>query len=166
MNFSGYIKPKFNEIFVTKNQSVKDLSAAVVKAINESVPQVDRVKWYFNKGNKTNNFKHTFDFTKKNIQYNREPSSAQTVKTFARMVGDKNKQGDCKHYTICNASILLSLGYPVTLKMVSFNYFDKEPKHIYVVCQGIVFDCCMNYLGQECAYKHAEYIDLKPINKN
>lgn len=163
MNLSPYIKPKFNEIFITKNQSVKDLSDAVVKAINESVPQVEKVKWYFDKGSKKTNIQNAWNWTKKNIRYNRENSNNQTVKTFARMVVDKNKLGDCKHYTISNASILLALGYPVTLKMVSFNYFDKEPKHIYVVCSGVVLDCCMNYCGEECSYKHAQYIDLKPI---
>jgi len=169
MNLAGYIeRPKFREVFLAKNQNIKDLQSAIIKAINESVPQAEKVNLYWKKNNINATLNNVYNWTKKNIKYYREGADEQSVKTLSRIICDPDKRGDCKHYTIAISSILLSYGIPVTLKMVSFNYFDKEPKHIYPVIkykgQKIILDCCMKSINDECAYKHAEEIKLKPIN--
>lgn len=156
-------RPKYQSIIVCDKQTVKDIAGLIVYGIKESLPQAKAIANNFKGRTDEETCSNVWHYLKDKITYKAEPSNLQTVKTLSRLLL-KDKQGDCKHLTTACASLLLCLGFKIKLRLVSFNYYSKEPKHIYCIAtkkgQNYVMDVVMNKFGHEPIYKHKTDIKI------
>lgn len=74
---------------------------------------------------------NVWNFIKYNITYKIDPPGVQWIRTPARLW--KDKEGDCKSFSVMAASLLSSLGITPTIRFVSYNPQDATPTHVYVV---------------------------------
>lgn len=106
-------------------------------------------------------------FVKKHIKYVIDPIGYQYIKTPARTWADK--YGDCKSFSILEASLLINLGY----KNVSYRFvsYTSEPvyTHVYVVCnmpgssRETILDAVMPAFDKEKSYTHKKDINMTMI---
>lgn len=154
------LKPKFQDRILVTSQSTDDLLNGVIRAIKDSEEQARHIAPLFRRKDDLTTCYLIFEFLKKNVRYQRESKDGQTVRTVARILHDKN--GDCKHYTIFAASILRALGIPYKLRLISQDFYNSEPTHIYVVCNNdIVLDPVLKQFNNEAAYKYKYDYKLK-----
>lgn len=146
---------------INQAQTAFNIAKQIKRAINESIPDAKEVAKNFDANSITDVCKRIFYFQKKHMPYKREGWQKQTAKTLGRIYYDINKgyTFDCKHYATHAASILKALKIPFVLRLISQNYFDKQPTHIYVVAfdkynNEYVVDACMNEPLQEARYNY------------
>ena len=125
------IKPKYTTTFIKQDQTAKDIAAAIVKSIKDSQADALKIAPYLKGQTKEKTLKNIFTFCKNNIRYNKESGDLQTARSLGRILSMKN--GDCKHYTTTIASLCNALNLPVKLRLISQNYFSKDPTHIYCI---------------------------------
>lgn len=153
------IKPLYNTIKISNNQSVKDIVVLIKRAIKESKPSADLLAPQLRAGTKLQTLKNVYNFVKQ-IPYTKEPGNNQTARTLPRIIQGaiNGVGGDCKHYTIAIASLLDSLNIPYKLRLISQNFFDAEPTHIYVITKingnEVIMDCVMDNFNTEASYKY------------
>lgn len=127
-----------------------------MKAIKASKEQADLIAPVLKGRNRQQTLKNIFDFCKKNIKYIREPNSLQTAKTLPRILADG--YGDCKHMATAVASLAKSAGIPIKLRLISQNYFNPDPTHIYAVSKlgsaELVVDPVLKQFANEALYKY------------
>lgn len=122
---------------VTDEQNVKDIIAAIKKMHTKHAADYDRISYLFVKGSPEATCRSLFNFLKQNITYHIEPVSKQSVKSPAAIV--YQSYGDCKHYSLFTAGILDSINrlglqkIPYAYRFASYDLFDSEPKHVFVV---------------------------------
>jgi transglutaminase-like putative cysteine protease len=157
--------PKYQSIIVCDNQTVDDIAGLITYGIQQSIPQAKAINNFFIGRNTDDTCRRIWTYLKHNVRYKAEPPNLQTVKTLSRLL-KTDKVGDCKHLATASAALCLSLGIPVKLRMVGFNYYDKHPKHIYTVAvkngKEYVIDAVMNKYDTEPAYKFKRDIKLNP----
>lgn len=150
------LSPNFRTEVIKGRQDAKNIAFQIKRAINESKEQSDFICSRFVGSNDKDTCRKIFSFLRKNITYKRESSNLQTSRTVARILFDKS--GDCKHYTILACSILRSLNISCKMRMISQNFYNVEPTHIYCVAkikgQEVIIDACMSSFDSEAAYKY------------
>lgn len=150
------LKPKYKDILIVRNQNTSQIAGAVVKAIKDSDEQAQIIAPYLKGGTRLQTLKNVWQFSKNNIQYERESNNLQTAKTLSRIIADK--KGDCKHFTTTIASLLRALNIPYKLRLISQNFFSAEPTHIYLVSyvngREIAVDGVLKSFGSEASYKY------------
>ena len=126
---------------------------------------------FYNK-DKLKTAKLIFYFCKSAIPYKREPSSRQTAKTLPRILADAQKNsisggiigGDCKHYATTTAALCKALNIPVKLRLISQNFYDTTPTHIYCVAkingENIIIDGVLKNFNSEARYTHKFDINI------
>lgn len=157
-------RPKYQSIMVCQKQTVKDISGLIVYGIKQSVPQAQLIAGNFKGRTVDETCQNIWSYLRHKINYKAEPANLQTVKTLSRLFLH-DKQGDCKHLTTAAAALCTALGIPVKLRMVGFNQFEREPKHIYCVAmhngKEYIIDAVMPKYDHEPAYKFKQDINLK-----
>ena len=150
-------KSKNSSLFVVEKQTTNDILKLVKRGVKDSKEQARSIAWYFQNKNKVQACKNIWSFLKSSIVYEKETKDLQTIKTLSRLL-TQDKKGDCKHFSTATATLLSSLNIPYYYRLVSFNYYDKTPTHIYIVAlvnnREIPIDCCMNTFNSEPSYKH------------
>ena len=142
-------------------QTANNIAKQLKRAINDSQESARYLAKKFSNNN-ARLAKQVYKFADHYIQYDQESAKRQTAKTVNRILHDG--KGDCKHYSILIASILKAKNKPFVLRMISQNFYDKEPTHIYVVAfdnsgNEIIIDPCMFAFNKE-ARRNYKY-DLK-----
>jgi len=76
-----------------------------------------------------------------------------------------DKYNDCKGFSTFIICCLLACDIPARFRFASYNYFDKTPKHVYVVAQidgkDVILDGTIRRFGSEAAYKHIQDLPIK-----
>ena len=144
---------------VSDYQSASDICALLLKAVRNSATQARQIAPYFNTGDPVSTCEKLYTWTRQNLVYDQEPNTDQTAKTLGRFLADG--YGDCKHYSVFNASILKALGYPVYFRVI-----DQIGRwnHIYTVVklprQTIICDSVYPYFNQEANYLKKQDIKI------
>ena len=165
MKLFNPIAPNYKSEFVKSSQNVSDIVVQIKRAINDSKASAEAIAPRLKGSNKLETLKNIFRFVKQ-IPYKKEPASLQTARTLPRILHGaiNGTGGDCKHYTIAVSSLLKALNIPHKLRLISQNFYNAEPTHIYVVAyvNGVeyVLDCVLNSFDEEAAYKYK--YDVKP----
>lgn len=112
---------------------------------------------YFKGKDAESTAKNIFDFLKKEIQYDIEPSSRQTTKTLSRFLADG--KGDCKHFSLFANTILQSCGYKPLYRFAGYN--GKEIQHVYTYLpeSDIILDAVLPKFNTQ-----KDYTTKKDIN--
>lgn len=155
------LRAKLRREVVRVPQTAKNIAIQIKRAINESQMSAEYLAKKFSSRNKVL-ARQLYNFANDYIEYNQESAKRQTAKTVNRILHDG--KGDCKHYTILIGSILKAKGKPFVMRMISQNYFSKEPTHIYIVTYDregneIIVDPCMFGFNRE-ARRNYKY-DIK-----
>lgn len=160
------LKPNNKNILVSRYQTAGEIAGSIVKAIELSKPCAEILAPSFANKDKLKTAKLIFLFCKQAIPYKREPASRQTAKTLPRILADANKNaingdiigGDCKHYATATASLCKALNIPVKLRLISQNFYDSTPTHIYAVAtingNEVIIDGVLKNFNNEARYTH------------
>lgn len=154
-------KPKFNTEVIKGTQNANNIALQVKRAVLESKPAAEALAFKFQGKTPLYSCFNVYDYCRKNIKYTKESANLQTAKTLQRILYDKKNgsfYGDCKHYTIFCCSILKALGIKTQLRLISQNFYNAEPTHIYCVAKvngkEIIVDPCMKNFDHEAQYKY------------
>lgn len=164
MNFAD-LKVKNNNYMVARYQTAPEIAGAIVKAIKESKPQAEQLKFYFQNPNKEQSLRLIFLFCKKTIPYKKESGEQQTAKTIGRVLQDAQKYGgDCKHYATMVGALCKSLNIPVKLRLISQKFDDKTPNHIYCIAKAngknFIIDPVLKKFDDEARYNYKYDINI------
>lgn len=155
--------PKFNQVTITGSQNARNIAKIIKRSIFESSSAANHIAHKFKGGNKYLSCFNVYIYLRKNIKYIREGSNLQTAKTLQRILFDK--YGDCKHYTTFACSILKALGIDCQMRLISQDFYDPNPTHIYCVAkingQDVIVDPCMKTFDSEAQYKYKYNLKLK-----
>jgi len=133
----GKLKPFANKtVLVSDYQNSADIIKEIIKAHAKYASEYDKISPYFWKGNLNDTCKHIFNYLKKNVEYDIEPDTKQTVKSPSAIIAQG--YGDCKHYSLFIAGILDSLrrsGKPInwSYRFANYKLFSRTPHHVFVV---------------------------------
>jgi hypothetical protein len=138
--------PAFNnsKLLIKKNQSVTDIIKALSVAHRQYASDYDKIAKDFLGHNVKQTAFNIWSFLRKNIPYKAEPDSMQTIKSPAAIIttgllGKKSiYYNDCKNYSLFSGGILSALNrqghkIPYVYRFASYNLFDKEPSHVFIV---------------------------------
>lgn len=171
MNFNA-LQPNNKNILVSRFQTAGEIAGCIVKAIELSKDSAEILAPKFYNKDKLKTAKLIFYFCKQAIPYKREPSSRQTAKTLPRILADAQKNslsggligGDCKHYATTTAALCKALNIPVKLRLISQNFYNTSPTHIYCVAkingEDIVIDGVLKNFNSEARYTHKFDINI------
>lgn len=166
--FVEIFKPKYNTEVIKGTQNAKNIALQVKRAIIDSKEQAEAIAYHFKGKNPTMSCFNVYQFCRNNIKYRKESPNLQTAKTLTRILTDKKNgymYGDCKHYTIFCSSILRALGIKTYLRLISQNFYDAEPTHIYCVAvinnKEVIVDGCMKNFDNEAQYKYKYNLKIK-----
>jgi transglutaminase-like putative cysteine protease len=147
-------KPLFKEYVITNSQTAKDIASAIIKSIKDSQTTANLLAPYLRSNSKLQTLKNIFIFCKNNVTYKKEGKELQTAKTLARVLAEKH--GDCKHYSTLCYSLCKALGIDCKLRLISQNFYNTDPTHIYVIAkingQTIVIDPVLKSFNDEARY--------------
>jgi hypothetical protein len=162
MNFP---KAKLTSEIVSGKQTARNIALQLKRAILESKSDALTIKDNFKGKSKYITCFNVWEFCRNNIKYKRESGDLQTAKTIARIWHDRNTGGDCKHFTTFCCSILSSLGIPCEMRMISQNFYNSDPTHIYCVAyvngKEVIVDPCLKSFDNEAQYKYKYNLAIK-----
>jgi len=160
----GALKPKGQTIYVSRYQTAGEIAGAICKAIKDSRASAEILAPHFKAKDKKTTCKLIWVFLKNAVPYKREPGNSQTAKTLPRILSERHNGHDCKHYTIMFASLLKALNIPVKLRLISQNFYDKQPNHIYAVAtingKEVICDSVLKNFDTEARYNYKYDIQL------
>lgn len=133
----GKLKPFANKtVLVSNYQNSADIIQEIIKAHAKYSGEYDKIAPYFWKGNLKKTCEYIFNYLKKNVSYDIEPDTKQTVKSPSAIIAQG--YGDCKHYSLFIAGILDSLrrsGKNInwSYRFANYKLFARTPHHVFVV---------------------------------
>jgi transglutaminase-like putative cysteine protease len=159
------LQPNFKTEIINKSQTAFNIAYQLKRAIKESANDAKKIASAFNGTDNRDIASNLFYWSKKNLPYKKEGSENQSAKTLARLLYDRRKGNDCKHYAVFSASLCRALSIPVKLRLISQNFYDKTPTHIYVVATGedgqeIIIDPCMMLFNDEARFNYKYDINI------
>lgn len=168
--------PSFNndKILIKRSQSVNDIIKALGVAHNQYKSHYDKIARDFLGHSKKQTAYNIWAFLKKNVPYKAEPDTMQTIKSPAAilatgLMGKKSLYyNDCKNYSLFAGGILSALnrqGYkiPYVYRFASYNMFDQEPGHVFIVINPGKKEIWLDAVLKEFDYKKS-YINAKDKN--
>lgn len=168
--------PPFNnaKILIKKNQSVNDIIKALQMAHVQYKSHYDKIAHEFLGHSKKQTAFNIWSFLKKNIPYKAEPDTMQTIKSPAAIIqtglmGKKSLfYNDCKNYSLFAGGVLSALNrqghkIPFVYRFASYNLFDTEPGHVFIVINPGKHEIWLDAVLKEFDFKKS-YINAKDIN--
>jgi hypothetical protein len=156
------LKPKYTKEVIKGRQTAKNIALQIRRAIAESMPAADYISSKFRGKTAFITCFNVYNYCRNNITYKKEGENLQTARTLPRILNDKN--GDCKHFTTICCSILKSLGIKTQMRLISQNFYNTEPTHIYCVAyingEEIIVDPCIKNFNSEAQYKYKYNLSL------
>ena len=94
-------------------------------------------------------------YVRRHAKYRPDRSDNQKLKSPARLMAEG--EGDCKSFSLFEASVLRNLGIPYKYRFVSFDKRDSTPTHVYIVAtpkgeRPIIMDAVLDRFDKEKPY--------------
>jgi hypothetical protein len=157
------LKPKFKKEIIRGSQTAGNIATQLKRAIYESEDSAKFISHKFKGNTALLTCFNVYDYCRKHITYIKETANLQTAKTLPMILS--TKKGDCKHYTTFCCSVLRALGITTQMRLISQNFYDSDPNHIYCVAiingREIIVDPCIKYFNSEAPYKYKYNLKLK-----
>jgi hypothetical protein len=135
------------------------LQRAIEAALPAATEQMKGMSKQFKGATEKQTCRNIFDFLMQNIHYKVDGDN-QKIKLPSAFL--REKEGDCKSYSLFTASILANLKIPFSFTYASYNPTDNTPEHIYVTTkQGCIIDAVWGKFNSE---KKPSYKFHKPMN--
>jgi hypothetical protein len=172
MNYSEVINaipsPNGKERVISKRQDTEDIIDEIVFCFKSYNKQAAKVSDIIRTGDVKTDSKSIYDFIRHNIEYIAEPENDQTVRSFSRIIHDK--QGDCKHSALIVASLGWNMGYDVIFRFVSY-VKGESYGHVYALLsdpktgQVIIVDPLQKFNSEKDYVKKVDYIAKQKNSK-
>jgi hypothetical protein len=150
------LQPKYTKEVIKGRQTAKNIALQIQRAIKESKASANHISGKFRGRTAFLTCFNVYNYCRKNLTYKKEGENLQTARTLPRILADGN--GDCKHYTTLCCSVLNSLGIKTKMRLISQNFYNPEPTHIYCVAyinnEEVIVDPCMRNFNNEAQYKY------------
>jgi len=135
------------------------LQRAIEAALPAATAQMKEYSKNFKGISEKDTCQKIFNFLMQNIRYKVDGDN-QKIKLPSAFL--REKEGDCKSYSLFTASILANLKIPFSFTYASYNPKDHTPEHIYVTTKnGCIIDAVWGKFNSE---KKACYKFQKPMN--
>lgn len=155
-------KPFFKRELLIRNQTTDDIINEILKADELFADQYQLIANYFNDADPLKIGSNIYQFLKKNVRYVIEREEKQTSTSPAMLM--HLGRGDCKHYSLFTGGILKALGIPYVYRFASYNIFNRDPQHVYVVMypgsDKVIIDAVWHSFNSEKTYIYK--VDKKP----
>lgn len=135
-----------------------DIITAIHKAFPAAVKQVAAFAQQFKRSTHEATAFAVWQFLKNKITYKQDPDYVQWVKMPNVLISEGT--GDCKSYSLCAASILAALGYPVAFRYAGYIAGRSIPTHVYVITGRIICDGVYSKFNQQ---KHPAFYKDYPM---
>lgn len=160
------MKPKFKVETINEPQTTYNIAKMVVRAVKSSRSASKEIAHKFEGNTIYDTCENIYNFCRSRMPYKAEGVRLQRGMELPVIVHNLGRRMfDCKHYATFSTCILDALGIPYKLKMISQNFFDKDPKHIYVVAYDgndeIVVDPCISRFDNEPRYNYRYSVNFK-----
>lgn len=157
------LKPQFKKEIIRGSQTAGNIAKQLKRAIYESEAPAKYISHKFIGNTPLLTCFNVYDYCRKNINYKKESANLQTAKTIPMILSTKT--GDCKHFTTFCCAVLRALGIKTQMRLISQNFYDSDPSHIYCVAivkgKEIIVDPCIKYFNSEATYKYKYNLKLK-----
>lgn len=152
------VKPNQNITYKVGATNMQ-LQRAIEAALPAATEQMKDKAKQFKGSTEKQTCRNIFNFLMQNIRYKVDGDN-QKIKLPSAFL--REKEGDCKSYSLFTASILANLKIPFSFTYASYNPMDKTPEHIYVTTKsGCIIDAVWGKFDSE---KKATYKFHKPMN--
>jgi len=160
------------KVLVKDQQNTNDIIKQLLINHELFAKDYDKISDQFWKGSPKKTAAFIFDFLKKNVRYNVEPETLQTVKSPAAILASgKLGKNDCKHYASFGCGIVDSLkrkGKKISCfyRFSNYRLFTKDPQHVFCVVLDGDKEIWMDPVLDKFNYKKEYFncIDKKPKN--
>jgi hypothetical protein len=148
---------------IVEDQSTGDIIKAILDVHPKYKEDYKKIAVYFKGSNEIKSCEKIWNFLKKNIRYIVESEDKQYVRSPAAIL----RQGvsDCKCFSLFAGGIADALGMKFCYRFASYNDFNKQPGHVFVVINPgtnneIWIDPVLSYFNYKKPYFYK--IDKKP----
>jgi hypothetical protein len=148
---------------IVEDQSTGDIIKAILDVHPKYKEDYKKMAVYFKGSNEIKSCENIWNFLKKNIRYIVESEDKQYVRSPAAIL----RQGvsDCKCFSLFAGGIADALGMKFCYRFASYNDFNKQPGHVFVVINPgtnneIWIDPVLSYFNYKKPYFYK--IDKKP----
>jgi hypothetical protein len=173
-NLLGKLSSYNNKLVkVTDYQQTDDIIKELIKGHEKWSKEYDKISDNFWKGNLSNSLKFVFDYLKKNVKYDIEPDTRQSIKSPAAIFATgrySDGKNDCKHYSSVFGGLIDSWNRKGltkanwTYRFSNYKMFNTTPHHVFVVVKlnngEIWCDAVLSSFNQKKPYINK--IDKKP----
>lgn len=148
---------------IVQDQSTGDIIKAIIDTHPKYLSDYKKIAVYFKGQNEIKSCEKIWNFLKKNIRYVVESEQKQFVRSPAAIL--KQAVSDCKCYSLFAGGIADSLGMKFCYRFASYNDYNKQPGHVFVVVNPgtsneIWIDPVLSYFNYKKPYFYK--IDKKP----
>lgn len=152
------VKP-YQKITYKVGATNSQLQRAIEAALPAATEQMKDFSKRFKGPTEKDTCKNIFDFLMQNIRYKVDGDN-QKIKLPSAFL--REKEGDCKSYSLFTGAILANLKIPFSFTYASYNPKDHTPEHIYVTTKkGCIIDAVWGKFNSE---KTPSYKFQKPMN--
>ncbi|HRI21081.1 MAG TPA: hypothetical protein PLA68_09000, partial [Panacibacter sp.] len=157
-----------NNSTIRKNANVYHTVAFIPKVVNETLDQTKQLAELLKANNTYETCKNIWQFVYEHINYKKDATGYEQIRSPARAWHDRFTGVDCDCYSVFISSILSNLGIPHTLRITKYHrdYFQ----HIYPVVPFqngyITLDCVTDQFNYEVPFSEKkDYpMDLQYLN--
>ncbi len=157
-----------NNSTIRKNANVYHTVAFIPKVVNETLDQTKQLSELLKSNNTYETCKNIWHFVYEHINYKKDATGYEQIRSPARAWHDRFTGVDCDCYSVFISSILSNLGIPHTLRITKYHrdYFQ----HIYPVVPFqngyITLDCVTDRFNYEVPFSEKkDYpMDLQYLN--
>jgi len=140
------------------------LQRAIEAALPAATKQMQGMAKQFKGSTEKETCRNIFNFLMQNIRYKVDGDN-QKIKLPSAFL--REREGDCKSYSLFTASILSNLKIPFSFTYASYNPTDNTPEHIYVTTKkGCIIDAVWGKFNSEkkASYKFQRNMNISYIS--
>ena len=151
------------KVVISKNGTNAQLQRAIEAAVPVATAQTKKIAKNFKGRNEKETAAKVFNYLKNQVNYKADRNEQNVQLPSAIM---RDKQADCKSYSLFTMGVLNNLGIPAKLRYASYSN-DPTPTHVYVVTdKGTIIDAVYGKFNAEKPYTHKKDKGINGMNIN
>jgi hypothetical protein len=151
------------KVVISKNGTNAQLQRAIEAAVPVATAQTKKIAKNFKGRNEKETAAKVFNYLKNQVNYKADRNEQNVQLPSAIM---RDRQADCKSYSLFTMGVLNNLGIPAKLRYASYAN-DPTPTHVYVVTnKGTIIDAVYGKFNAEKPYTHKKDKAISGMNIN
>ena len=151
------------KVVISKNGTNAQLQRAIEAAVPVATAQTKKIAKQFRGRNEKETAAKVFNYLKTQVNYKADRNEQNVQLPSAIM---RDRQADCKSYSLFTMGVLNNLGIPAKLRYASYAN-DPTPTHVYVVTNnGTIIDAVYGKFNAEKPYTYKKDKSINGMNIN